>query len=63
VLAGIICGLIAQGMAVFDAACAGVWLHGAAAEAHGPGLISEDIEKHIPVVLARLEALPGSHRL
>ncbi len=63
VLAGIICALLAQGMEGFEAACAGVWLHGAAAEAHGPGLISEDIEKHIPAVLAVLEALPGSRRL
>jgi hydroxyethylthiazole kinase-like uncharacterized protein yjeF len=63
VLAGIICGLMAQGMPAFEAACAGVWLHGAAAEAHGPGLISEDIENHMPAVLARIEALPGSPRL
>lgn len=63
VLAGIVCGLMAQGMPAFEAACAGVWLHGAAAEAHGPGLISEDIEKHIPAVLARMESLPGSPRL
>ena len=63
VLAGLICGLLAQGMPAFEAACAGVWLHGAAAEEHGPGLISEDIERHIPPVLARLEALPGIQRL
>ncbi len=63
VLAGLICGLLAQGMPAFEAACAGVWLHGAAAEEHGPGLISEDIEKHVPAVLARLEALPGIQRL
>ncbi len=63
VLAGLICGLLAQGMPAFEAACAGVWLHGAAAEEHGPGLISEDIEKRIPAVLARLEALPGIQRL
>ncbi len=43
VLAGIIAALLAQGMADFDAACAAVWLHGAAAQKIGPGLIAEDI--------------------
>jgi hydroxyethylthiazole kinase-like uncharacterized protein yjeF len=43
VLAGIIAALLAQGMADFEAACAAVWLHGAAAQKIGPGLIAEDI--------------------
>ena len=43
VLAGIIAALLAQGMAAFEAACAAVWLHGAAAQRIGPGLIAEDI--------------------
>lgn len=51
VLAGFCLGLMAQGMAAFEAACAAVWIHGAAATAFGPGLISEDIEGQIPNVL------------
>jgi NAD(P)H-hydrate epimerase len=43
VLGGCILGLLAQGMDAFEAACAGVWLHGAAATAAGPGLMAEDL--------------------
>lgn len=54
VLAGIACGLLAQGMPAFEAACAAVWLHGAAASRFGPGLIAEDIEAQLPAVLRDL---------
>jgi NAD(P)H-hydrate epimerase len=54
VLAGFIAGLLAQGMGAFDAACAGTWLHGAAAAAFGPGLIAEDLPETLPRVLAGL---------
>ena len=51
VLAGIIAGLISQGMSPFDAGCAGAWIHGQAAENFGPGLIAEDIVHLIPKIL------------
>jgi ADP-dependent NAD(P)H-hydrate dehydratase / NAD(P)H-hydrate epimerase len=56
VLAGMITGLLAQGMAAFDAACAAVWLHGECATAFGPGLIAEDLPEMLPRVLATLYA-------
>ena len=52
VLTGMVTGLLAQGMPAFEAAAAAVWLHGQAAQACGPGLISEDLP----------EALPGVYR-
>jgi NAD(P)H-hydrate epimerase len=54
VLAGIILGLIAQKMPVFEAAAAGAWIHGRIAAAHGPGLIAEDIVAGIPAILQEL---------
>ena len=43
VLAGVIAARLAQGLAPFEAACAGVWLHGAAAQVAGEGMIAEDL--------------------
>jgi len=59
VLAGLCLGLLVQGMAPFEAASAAVWVHGAAAEAFGPGLISEDIEGRVPDILRYIEELSG----
>jgi len=54
VLAGMITGLLAQGMTAFDAACAAAWLHGTVAEGFGPGLIAEDLVDGIPEALDEL---------
>jgi len=54
VLAGFCVGLLAQGMPAFEAACAAVWLHGAAAAESGPGLIADDLPEALRPVLRRL---------
>jgi hydroxyethylthiazole kinase-like uncharacterized protein yjeF len=56
VLAGIVAGLCAQGMPTFEAAAAGVWVHGEAARQFGPGLIAEDLTEALPGVYRRLFA-------
>jgi NAD(P)H-hydrate epimerase len=54
VLSGILLGLLSQGMEAFLAAAAAVWLHGAAANEFGPGLIAEDLPDLLPRVFRRL---------
>ena len=54
VLAGIVLGLVAQGVSSFAAAAAAAWLHGAAADTFGPGLIAEDIVEALPAALRNL---------
>jgi len=51
VLAGIIAAFRARRMESFDAACAGVWIHGRAAEIAGPGLIADDLISAIPLAI------------
>jgi hydroxyethylthiazole kinase-like uncharacterized protein yjeF len=59
VLTGIIAGLLAQNMPAFEAACAGVYIHGEAATAVGLGLISEDLPEVLPQIYRRLGTAPS----
>jgi hydroxyethylthiazole kinase-like uncharacterized protein yjeF len=59
VLAGMIDGLLAQGLPAFEAASAAAWLHGEAANAFGPGLIAEDLPEALPAVYRRLFEVLG----
>jgi len=54
VLAGIIAGLLAQGVPAFEAATMGVWMHGEAAREAGPGLIAEDLTEVMPAVFRHI---------
>ena len=54
VLAGMIAGMLAQGVPAFEAASIGVWMHGEAAREAGPGLIAEDLPEVLPAVFRRL---------
>ncbi|MBS7546101.1 NAD(P)H-hydrate dehydratase [Ancylobacter oerskovii] len=54
VLAGMIGGLLAQGMPGFEAASAAVWLHGEAGREAGPGLVADDLVEALRPVYRRL---------
>lgn len=54
VLAGLATGLMAQGMPVFEAACAAAWIHAECARLFGPGLVAEDLEAQVPGVVRYL---------
>jgi hydroxyethylthiazole kinase-like uncharacterized protein yjeF len=54
VLSGMIAGMLSQGVAAFEAASIGVWMHGEAAREAGPGLIAEDLPEVLPAVFRRL---------
>ena len=65
VLSGIIVGLLAQGVAPADAALAGVYLHGMAAEdvraeLGEAGMLASDLLPKLPVVLRRLASATPS---
>jgi hydroxyethylthiazole kinase-like uncharacterized protein yjeF len=51
VLSGIIASFLAQGMAPFEAACAGVWMHGAAAQHCGQGMLAEDLPSALAAIM------------
>jgi NAD(P)H-hydrate epimerase len=55
VLAGIILGLLTQGMEPFLATAAAVWLHGEAANDFGVGLLAEDLPEQLPRVLQQIK--------
>jgi NAD(P)H-hydrate epimerase len=61
VLTGFIAALMAQGMAPFEAAAAGAWLHGAAATAFGLGLVAQDLPAALPGVLQKLWLQAKAH--
>ncbi|TNE64883.1 MAG: NAD(P)H-hydrate dehydratase [Rhodobacteraceae bacterium] len=50
VLAGLISGLMARGLAPHSACEAAAWLHVEAARSFGPGLIAEDLPEELPKV-------------
>ena len=52
ILTGLICGLLAQGNAPFEAACIGAWLHSDIGVRGGPGLTADRMLDLIPLVLA-----------
>jgi hydroxyethylthiazole kinase-like uncharacterized protein yjeF len=52
VLAGTIAAMRAGGKDPFEAACAGVWLHGRAATLTGPALIADDLPAYLPAAIA-----------
>jgi hydroxyethylthiazole kinase-like uncharacterized protein yjeF len=52
VLAGTIAAMRARGLPAFEAACAGVWLQGKAAEIAGPQMIADDLAEAIPAAIA-----------
>ncbi len=54
VLAGIVTGLLAQGVPGFEAACQAVWLHGEAGSKAGPGLTAEDLQTALRTVIREL---------
>jgi len=54
VLAGIIAAMRARSLPAFEAASAGVWVHGRAAEIAGPTMIADDLVEAIPRAIAGL---------
>jgi len=58
VLTGIVAGFLARGLAAFEAAAVGAWVHGAIADRIaaevGPGLVASDLIAGLPSTLATL---------
>ncbi len=60
VLAGMVGALCAQGMPVFAATCAAVWMHGEAACRAGPAMTAEDLPAEAAEVRAAMYKSPQS---
>ncbi|HYM02811.1 MAG TPA: NAD(P)H-hydrate dehydratase [Stellaceae bacterium] len=60
VLAGLIAGLLAQGLDPLHGAASACWLHGDAAARFGPGLVAEDVVEQLPASLRHLKSGTGS---
>jgi len=57
VLTGVIAGLLAQGLSLFEAACAGVYLHGLAgdlARVSDRGLLATELAAKVPYALKKV---------
>ena len=64
-LTGMITGFLGQGFEPFQAACLGVYVHGAAADRRigniaSRGLLASDLLEEIPHVIGRLEGFEGA---
>jgi ADP-dependent NAD(P)H-hydrate dehydratase / NAD(P)H-hydrate epimerase len=62
VLAGMIAGLLAQGVAAWEAACAGAYLHGRAALRAGPWLVVEDLLSVLAETLTEPDLIPATQQ-
>lgn len=61
-LSGVIAALLAAGMEPWDAACAGVWLHGDAGLRAGDWLIAEDLDRYLPAARDAATALQDGRK-
>ena len=60
VLAGMIAGLLSQGMPAYEASCAAVWLHGEAGQHLTLGMTAEDLLATLPAAFGALAPLTPS---
>ncbi|WP_342628662.1 NAD(P)H-hydrate dehydratase [Nguyenibacter vanlangensis] len=59
-LTGVIAALLAAGMAPWEAACAGVWIHGEAGMRAGDWPVAEQFDRHLGAARARACMLGGT---
>lgn len=58
-LSGVIAALLAAGMPAWQAACAGVWLHGEAGLQAGPWPVAEDLDRYLGLARQKAEQAQG----